>query len=286
MTLMLVKSWFLAVIMVVITACSTVSAPTNPNASRYSIQKDRAPVGTLDIATIPEVIPEQITRTMAGNLSPYTVLGKTYHVMPTEVGYSERGVASWYGEKFHGHKTSNGEIFDMYKVSAAHKSLPIPSFLRVTNLNNNRSIIVRVNDRGPFHGDRIIDLSYAAALKLGYAEFGTARVQMEAIVVSTIEQDLTGAQKSPRKGEELRLSARGDKYLQVGAFSELDKAQKVSKRLRRMTNRPVFIHEVYSQTNGILHRVRIGPLNDEIEIRRLTQSLVAADLGSPYTVTD
>ena len=105
-------------------------------------------------------------------------------------------------------------------------------------------------------------------------------------MVSNIEQDLTGAQKSPRKGEELRLSARGDKYLQVGAFSELDKAQKVSNRLRLMTNRPVFIHEVYSQTNGILHRVRIGPLNDEIEIRRLTESLVAADLGSPYTVKD
>ena len=95
MTLMLVKSWLLAVIMVVITACSTVSAPTNPNASRYRIQKDRAPIGILDIATIPEVTPVQVTRSMAGNLSPYTVLGKTYHVMPTEEGYSDRGVASW-----------------------------------------------------------------------------------------------------------------------------------------------------------------------------------------------
>ncbi|HBQ01515.1 MAG TPA: septal ring lytic transglycosylase RlpA, partial [Gammaproteobacteria bacterium] len=121
---------------------------------------------------------------MAGNRSPYTVLGKTYTVLPTERGYSERGVASWYGEKFHGHKTSNGEVFDMYMASAAHKSLPIPSFLRVTNLDNNRSLIVRVNDRGPFHGDRIVDLSYAAAMKLGYAERGTARVHLESIVVS------------------------------------------------------------------------------------------------------
>jgi rare lipoprotein A len=223
---------------------------------------------------------------MAGNRSPYTVFGDTYHVLPTEEGYSESGVASWYGEKFHGHKTSNGEIFDMYKVSAAHKSLPIPSFLRVTNLNNNRSIVVRVNDRGPFHGDRIVDLSYAAALKLGYAEIGTTRVQLDAIIVSGMERERTLAQKSSPNGEELKLSAPSNKYLQVGAFSELGRAQEVSNRLREMTNRPIFIREVISQSSGVLHRVRIGPVNDETEIRRLTQSLVAADLGSPYTVTD
>jgi rare lipoprotein A len=223
---------------------------------------------------------------MAGNRSPYTVFGDTYHVLPTEEGYSESGVASWYGEKFHGHKTSNGEIFDMYKVSAAHKSLPIPSFLKVTNLNNNRSIVVRVNDRGPFHGDRIVDLSYAAALKLGYAKIGTARVQLDAIIVSGMERERILVQKSSPNGEELKLSAPSNKYLQVGAFSELVRAQEVSNRLREMTNRPVIIREVISQSSGVLHRVRIGPVNDETEIRRLTQSLVAADLGSPYTVTD
>ena len=157
-------------LMGVLAACSSAPAPTPPSSSsRYSIEQDRAPSGHLDIASIPEVVPEPFARTLAGNRSPYTVLGKTYHVMVTEDGYNERGIASWYGEKFHGHKTSNGEVFDMYKVSAAHKSLPIPSFLRVTNLDNNRSLVVRVNDRGPFHGDRIVDLSYAAALKLGYA---------------------------------------------------------------------------------------------------------------------
>jgi rare lipoprotein A len=223
---------------------------------------------------------------MTGNRSPYTVLGNTYHVLPTEEGYSESGLASWYGEKFHGHKTSNGETFDMYKVSAAHKSLPIPSFLKVTNLNNNRSIVVRVNDRGPFHGDRIVDLSYAAALKLGYAKIGTARVQLDAIIVSGMEQERTLVQKSSRNGEELKLSAPSNKYLQVGAFSELGRAKEVFNRLREMTNRPVFIREVISQSSVVLHRVRIGPVNDETEIRRLTQSLVAADLGRPYTVTD
>ena len=151
--------------------------------------QDRAPEKPIDIINIPEVVPEPVVRTIAGNRSPYTVLGKSYFVLPSEEGYSERGIASWYGEKFHGHKTSNGEVFDMYQVSAAHKSLPIPSFLRVTNLDNNRSIIVRVNDRGPFHGNRIIDLSYAAALKLGYADIGTARVQLEAIITEKLSSD-------------------------------------------------------------------------------------------------
>ena len=175
-------------ILAVIDACSSASPPPakNPNAGRYSIMQDRAPEKSIDIINIPEVVPEPVVRTIAGNRSPYTVLGKSYFVLPSEEGYSERGIASWYGEKFHGHKTSNGEVFDMYQVSAAHKSLPIPSFLRVTNLDNNRSIIVRVNDRGPFHGNRIIDLSYAAALKLGYADIGTARVQLDAIITEKL----------------------------------------------------------------------------------------------------
>ena len=284
MNSILIKSGLVAAVM--LAGCSTATVPTNPDATRYSIQKDRAPSGSLEISAIPEVIPEQVTRSMTGNRSPYTVLGNTYHVLPTEEGYSESGLASWYGEKFHGHKTSNGETFDMYKVSAAHKSLPIPSFLKVTNLNNNRSIVVRVNDRGPFHGDRIVDLSYAAALKLGYAKIGTARVQLDAIIVSGMEQERTLVQKSSRNGEELKLSAPSNKYLQVGAFSELGRAKEVFNRLREMTNRPVFIREVISQSSVVLHRVRIGPVNDETEIRRLTQSLVAADLGRPYTVTD
>ena len=177
------RTALLSVCCAALLACASSPAPvaSNPNAGRYSISQDRAPDRRVDVAAIPEVTPEPIQRTRAGNRSPYTVLGKTYRVMASEEGYTERGVASWYGEKFHGHKTSNGEIFDMYKATAAHKSLPIPSFLRVTNLDNNRSIVVRVNDRGPFHGNRLIDLSYAAALKLGYADRGTARVQLEAL---------------------------------------------------------------------------------------------------------
>jgi rare lipoprotein A len=234
---------------------------------------------------------------MAGNRSPYTVLGQTYHVLATEQGYSERGVASWYGEKFHGHKTSNGEVFDMYQASAAHKSLPIPSFLRVTNLENNRSIVVRVNDRGPFHGDRLVDLSYGAALKLGYADRGTARVQLDSIVASGATQDRTATrrqtstrepqiQRSSISSPALSISAKGDKYVQVGAFANLSTARDVSNQLRELTNRPVFIRSVNSQASGVLHRVRVGPITDPGEIQQITQSVVAANLGSPYTITE
>lgn len=257
----------------------------NENSGRYSISQDRAPTRNVDIVSVPEVVPVPIKRTGAGNRSPYTVLGKSYTVMPTEVGYQERGVASWYGEKFHGHKTSNGEIFDMYQASAAHKSLPIPSFLKVTNLDNNRSIIVRVNDRGPFHGDRIVDLSYAAAVKLGYADRGTARVFLESVVANGDSYSNRGASE-PVNRVAVSNATGSDKYLQVGAFSKLSAARSVSNELRVLTDKPVFIRSVNTVNNGVMHRVRIGPLANSGEISRLSRRVEAANLGTPYTVTE
>ncbi len=273
-------------VLLAVVACSSTPASESPNAGRYSIQQDRAPTSPIDVSAIAEIVPEPVNRTMAGNRSPYTVLGKSYQVLTTEEGYSERGVASWYGEKFHGHKTPNGEIFDMYQLSAAHKSLPIPGFLKVTNLDNNRSIIVRVNDRGPFHADRIVDLSYAAALKLGYADKGTARVQLESVIApeSAVDADSASAQTNPDKMSDSRVV--GDKYLQVGAYSELAAAEKVSSRLKALTSLPVVIRSLNTSNNRILHRVRVGPISDPDQIQRLGQSVVAAKLGSPYTVTE
>lgn len=265
-------------------ACSSNQSPIEApaNNSRYSIEQDRAPTRPMDLTSVPEVVPGPVRRTLAGNRSPYEVLGKTYYVLPTEAGYSQRGIASWYGEKFHGHKTSNGEIFSMYEVSAAHKSLPIPSFLKVTNLDNNRSIVVRVNDRGPFHGDRIIDLSYAAALKLGYAHRGTTRVQLDAVIVN---EPIANKDQSASK-EVLEILSSPEMFLQVGAFSDIKSAESVSNKLRKMTSRPVFIRSIKNSKNDILHRVRIGPVDDSNEIQQITQGLVAAKLGKPYTVTD
>jgi rare lipoprotein A len=175
----------------------------------------------------------------------------------------------------------------MYQVSAAHKSLPIPSYARVTNLDNNRSIIVRVNDRGPFHGDRLIDLSYAAALKLGYADRGTARVHVESVIADAWQDQAVNNSANRRSNDTvLRLAGQESRYLQVGAFSRLESARRLRRQLQELTDQPVIIRSVDSASGGVLHRVRIGPLDDGGEIRRLTDTVVAANLGSPYTVTE
>ncbi|EWH08353.1 rare lipoprotein A [Catenovulum agarivorans DS-2] len=153
---------------------------TQQSDSRYTIKQDTAPTRVpLAHETIdPTPIYEQPSR---GGNKNYTVWGKDYQVLPTAEGFIETGIASWYGKKFHGHLTSNGEVYDMYSMSAAHKNLPLPTYVRVTNLDNGRKAVVRVNDRGPFHPGRIIDLSYAAAYKLGVTQTGTAKVKIEAL---------------------------------------------------------------------------------------------------------
>ena len=307
----MLKAATLAAVVLVLAACasspseqssggSTMSASDAYQASRYNIQQDRGPSRQIDPSQIREVIPMIEPRTLAGNKSPYTVNGLTYRVMPSEEGYRERGFASWYGEKFHGHKTSNGEIYDMYQISAAHKTMPIPGFLRVTNLENERSIIVRVNDRGPFHSDRVIDLSYAAAYMLGFDNKGTAMVEVEAIVPTLAGPGTRPAGGAVATAAPVRATiAEGstsssaasngaqEQYLQVGAFSDLRAAEQLSAKLRDLTSRPVFIRSVESgAANQPLHRVRVGPIPDAAEAARIADTVVAADLGRPYTVRD
>lgn len=143
--------------------------------------KDTVPDYIPNVDAIPEPDVVALPRSRVGNRSPYTVLGKSYTVLDDHSGYVERGRASYYGNKFHGRRTSNQEVYDMYAFSAAHRNLPLPSFARITNLDNGNSVVVRVNDRGPFHSDRLIDLSYAAAVKLGFREAGTANVEVRAL---------------------------------------------------------------------------------------------------------
>jgi rare lipoprotein A len=160
-----------------------------------SSRKDAAPkVDKKKLAKIHDAVPRKDKVTRAGNKNPYTVFGKTYHLLPTSEGYKKKGTASWYGTKFHGRMTANGERYNVYAMTAAHKTLPIPCYARVTNLSNKRQVIVRVNDRGPFHGDRLIDLSYAAAVKLGFAEQGTAPVLVEVVT----EESLANERKQKR----------------------------------------------------------------------------------------
>lgn len=152
----------------------------NPNAGRYQMDQDAAPVNPQSVAHVEDAKPRYEPYSRGGN-KDYSVFGQSYKINKNTVGFRQVGYASWYGMKFHGHKTSNGEIYDMYSMTAAHKTLPLPSYVKVTNLDNGKTAVVRINDRGPFHTGRIIDLSYAAAYKLGVLETGTARVEIDAI---------------------------------------------------------------------------------------------------------
>lgn len=157
--------------------------------SRYRTSSDSVPTDIPDVSKLPEPVPKIEPRSIYGNKSPYSVLGQTYNVLPTPRGYVERGIASFYGNKFHGYKTSSLEEYDMYQFSAAHKTLPLPSYARVTNLETGKSVIVRINDRGPFHENRIIDLSFAAAVKIGVWPKGTGLVEVRAIDPSEANSD-------------------------------------------------------------------------------------------------
>ena len=188
----------LAAVVALVVGCST--TPSTPTA-------DSGPIGTPDLSNLPDPIPHAEPPSKYGNKSPYEVLGKTYYVLPNPDNYKEYGKASWYGTKFHGQRTSSGELYDMYKLTAAHRSLPIPSYVRVTNLDNQRTAIVRVNDRGPFHSERLIDLSYAAAVKLGFADRGTARVMVE-LVDGTDQLPNVASSNAPAAGRRRRRGRR------------------------------------------------------------------------------
>jgi rare lipoprotein A len=269
------------------------SAPA-ANAGRYEMENDSGVLEPIDLARVRQVEPKRETRTLAGNKSPYTINGRTYRVLENETGYTETGMASWYGRKFHGHLTSNGEVYDMFQLSAAHTTLPIPSYIRVTNLDNGKSIIARVNDRGPFHPGRIVDMSYAGAVMLGYADRGTARVRVEAIVPDTAPPSSTAVQAiSYAAGDTLDSVAtervmieenRGQEFLQVGAFSSLDSAQGLVARLTAMTTAPVMIKSESNSAGVTLHKVRIGPLTDDGQARQLIETVQAARLGTPFRV--
>ena len=261
-------------------------------------ERDSGPSKPLSVDHIPEPVPRYEPRTRAGNYSPYTVLGKTYHVMDNPDGYRERGVASWYGNKFHGRRTSNGEIYDMYAVTAAHKTLPIPSYVRVTNLANNRSIIVRVNDRGPFHGDRIIDLSYTAARKLGYANAGTAHVTVEYIdpkkyaitqpgyTVPVNDTVIDGVAPAPTPVDAGGYQLPEGTFLQVGAFGSLQSAQAMQQKINALTYYPVIIlrpGEVKAYKDKF-YRVQIGPIDNNLALITIQDKVIKANLPEPHVV--
>ncbi len=220
--------------------------------------RDSAPVHALDISGIPEPVPRAEPTSTYGNRSPYTVLGKSYRVLERADGYVERGRASWYGQKFHGRQTSSREVYDMCSFSAAHKTLPLPSYVRVTNLDNGRSAVVRVNDRGPFHAGRIIDLSYAAAVKLGVDRTGTARVEVQALTGGGAQRSAIAPEVASR-APVASTDGLGPQIVQVGAYRDEGNARRIADQLRASGIDDVQVEHVRLH-DGKVWRVRVGPV--------------------------
>jgi rare lipoprotein A len=253
--------------------------------------RDSGPGSPMNFSHLSDAVPKHETRTRAGNPATYVVLGKRYYVMKESTGYVEQGTASWYGNKFHGRKTSNGEIYNMYAMTAAHKTLPIPSYLQVTNLDNGKSVVVRVNDRGPFHGNRLIDLSYAAATKLGYAQNGTGRVALRAVEpgqpinVTTV----ASAQPAPVIPAPVETPAPGPAsnqlFLQLGSFISLGNAESLRAQLALNNVSQASVQQTEVDSKNI-YRVRIGPITSFEEADGLASRINDLGMGVPSIVTD
>ena len=233
-------------------------------------QDDAAPPTPLDVSNIPNAVPRPEPLSRYGNPTSYVVNGKRYYTMPSSKGYKERGIASWYGTKFHGKRTSSGEPYDYYAMTAAHRSLPLPTYVEVKNLQNGRSVIVKVNDRGPFRKDRIIDLSYTAAVKLGILGYGTGLVEVRAIDTSGPETARSAAQEQPRL------------YLQAGAFRERRYAEQLRANIEAQSIGKVRIVEMAGGSTP--YTVRVGPLQDAGEVERVNRELKTLGINNSHSL--
>jgi len=261
----------LAVLIIPLNGCVASKKPASPtvvaSTARYKIAQDTAPQAhevIPDIKNIPNAKPQVEPRSKYGNPKTYTVFNKSYEVLASSKGYKARGKASWYGKKFHGYRTSSGDTYDMYGMSAAHKTLPLPTYARVTNVDNGKSVVVKINDRGPFHGERIIDLSYAAATKLGILGKGTGNVEVHAIDANSLDLP--------------------QRYLQIGEFSHEHKAKEMALKLKKVAKgHPIEVRKKPSKKGQIYH-VHIGPIKDETVISKLTGRLIANKFPTPIAV--
>jgi rare lipoprotein A len=263
---------------------------------------------------VPDAVPRVEPRSRYGNPPFYEVFGKRYYVLSSSVGYWERGVASWYGPGFHKERTSTGESYDMYGMTAAHKTLPLPAYVRVTNLQNGRSVVVRVNDRGPFVSNRIIDLSYSAAAKLDMLRHGTAMVEIRSIDPAVAPPPLTLAAagspapapvpaaaplvvpaaqtptptptstSTPKPTPAAALGGPG-LFVQAGAFSDPANAERLAAKLRGGSYGKVYVRD--DQIAGRkMYRVRIGPVPDVAEFDRVVAALERAGVKDAHLALD
>lgn len=271
---MTARRWAAAGVLLLLTACA--GAPRRPAVPTVR-SPTVVPARPSDLESIPDAVPRYEPRSPFGNPPFYQVDGRRYTVLASAAGYVERGVASWYGTQFHGLRTATGEPYDMFAMTAAHKTLPLPCYARVTNLSNGRSVVVRINDRGPFVANRIIDLSYTAAIKLDMIRTGTAFVQVQTLTadspfpvsipasVPAILPDATAVTVPaqvpvpvPTALPPMAPPSSSNFYIQVGAFAQPDNARRIAQRLRQagfaqIVTLPAGPHQP-------LQRVRIGPV--------------------------
>lgn len=262
--------------------CSAVAvlAALFAGCSTLSSEPRDGPGAPIDPDSLPTVVPRDEPHSRYGNPESYVVYGQRYHVRDSARGYVAEGVASWYGSKFHGRRTSSGEPYDMYAMTAAHRSLPLPTYVRVTNLENGRSTVVRVNDRGPFVDDRLIDLSYAAATRLGVIDNGTTRVRVRALTPGEPTAD-------PQPVADAAAAGRGaEVYLQVGAFREYANAQRMRARVRGAGIRSVDVDKAEPAPGESVYRVRIGPLDADTDREALLGSLDEAGVEGARFITE
>jgi len=271
------KVLLLILVTVLFSGCGNKKTTRKPitNEGRYAIDQDLAPNSpNFDITTLEQWNIEPEKKSRYGNHSPYIVFGKTYYLADTKKEFEQTGTASWYGKKFHGHTTSNMEIFDMYKLTAAHRTLPLPSYVEVTNLDNNKKVVVRVNDRGPFKSKRIIDLSWAAAKALDYDKKGLANVHIRLVQAPGMnykKRHNQVANNTPNKENKPKAYDIDLKYLQVGAFSQQQHALDIATELSQLILLPVHVSNTLAQTP--LYRVRIGPLSEDENIIDIIQKV-------------
>ena len=283
MTRRLCAAASMAALLAILTGCATTARQSRP-----------APRN--EPSSVPDAIPRNEARSSHGNPSFYEVYGKRYQVLASADGFVERGVASWYGPDFHGHNTSSGEPYDMYGMTAAHKTLPIPCYARITNLANGRNVVVRINDRGPFVANRIVDLSYTAAQRLDIVRTGTAFVELRIVGPATdagsgplAPPDPAGppVAASPQQtpSPPATMGSAVVLYIQVGAYADEGNARRVVQRLQRAGLPGVFSLPA-DHSGQRLRRVRVGPIATVDDFDRLAARLTTLGFADAKLASD
>ncbi|KLV06459.1 rare lipoprotein A [Photobacterium aquae] len=243
---------------------------STPSDERYELADDVAPTSSPTLDHIEDAQPRYEPFSLAGN-KDYTLRGKDYKIVRGDQPFIEEGYASWYGQKFHGHKTSNGEIYDMYSMTAAHKTLPLPSYVKVTNTKNGKTAIVRVNDRGPFHDGRIIDLSMAAAARLDVIKNGTAPVRIELIRIA-----------KPANPDEWQSANPNFYFVQLAAVTDAEKAEAMAAQLKQEFASPI---DTQKSDAGEVYRLRLGPFIDRDEAVSLRDKAKSSHYPQAFIIT-